>query len=101
MLPLVALVGLLAMVGFVPVHMLLQQGVPDRYRGQVFGAFDTTNALLTLLGLGHGGALGDLLGPVAMLTLAGGLYTLAGIFALGLPQRAPGTDSLAGTVSEP
>jgi MFS family permease len=99
-LPLVALVGLPAMVGFVPVHTLLQQGVPDRYRGRVFGAFNTTNALLTLLGLGLGGTLGDLLGPVLMLTLAGGLHTLAGVLALGLPQHASGTGSLAGAVSE-
>jgi MFS family permease len=48
-----------------------------------------------------GGMLGDLLGPVLMLTLAGGLHTLAGVLALGLPQHASGTGSLAGAVSEP
>ncbi len=100
-LPLVALVGLPAMVGFVPVHTLLQQGVADRYRGRVFGAFNTTNALMTLLGLGLGGALGDLLGPVILLVLAGGLYVLAGVLALGLPQHAPGKGALAGTASDP
>lgn len=100
-LPLVALAGLPAMAAVVPVHTLLQQGVADRYRGRVFGTFNTTNALLTLLGLALGGVLGDLLGPVILLELAGGFYALAGALALGLPQRVPDTNALASAASDP
>jgi MFS family permease len=42
----------------VSMQTLLQANVPDRYRGRVFGAFGTTNALFLLGSLGLGSTLG-------------------------------------------
>jgi MFS family permease len=61
---------------------LLQMGVPDAYRGRVFGALNTTAALVGLAGVGLAGIFGDLLGIVPMLSVAGGITLLAGMIAL-------------------
>ena len=67
---------------------LLQRGAEDAYRGRVFGALGTTNALLMLAGIAVAGALGDRLGPSLLFGVAGALYLLAGLAALNL-FRAP------------
>jgi predicted MFS family arabinose efflux permease len=68
---------------------LLQLGSSDEYRGRVFGAYGTTNALTLLLGSGAASALGDVVGVVPLLNVAGVLYALAGVAALLLlPARA-------------
>jgi MFS family permease len=61
---------------------LLQTGVPDAYRGRVFGALNTTAALVGLAGVGLAGIVGNLLGIVPMLSVAGGITLLAGVIAL-------------------
>ncbi len=61
----------------VSLQTLLQGSVPDRYRGRVFGAFGTTNALLLLVGLGLGSTLGGRVGVVTMLDVAGILFISA------------------------
>jgi MFS family permease len=65
-------------------YTLLQNATEDRYRGRVFGAFDTTQALLILVGTLVGGALGDVIGVVVVLNVQGGAYVLAGILVLML-----------------
>ncbi len=63
---------------------LFQTGVPDRYRGRVYGALSTTNALLGLVALGLAGFLGESVGIVPMLSLAAGITIFAGGLALVL-----------------
>lgn len=75
-------VGGIAGVGFfVPLETLLQRNVTDDYRGRIFGAYNTTNALLILVGQGLASAFGDRVGVVWMLNLAGSLYFLSGVAA--------------------
>ncbi len=66
----------------VGMQTLLQRGVADAYRGRIFGALDTTNALLRLGGLGLAGGLGDVIGILPTLWVMGGLRGLAGVVAL-------------------
>jgi MFS family permease len=61
---------------------ILQTHVEDAYRGRVFGSLGTTAALLTLVGTGIAGAMGDVLGPIALLNIQGSAYVVAGLFAL-------------------
>jgi MFS family permease len=97
---LVVLIGIPAIATFVTAQTLLQQGVDDRFRGRVFGAFGTTNALLMLAGMGLAGGAGNALGIVPLLDVASGLYLLAGLVGLvflrepapsALPVRSPAT----------
>jgi MFS family permease len=67
---------------FVTIQTLLQTNVTDRYLGRIFGAYNTTNALLVLSGQGLVSALGDHLGIVSMLNVSGVLYLLGGVAAL-------------------
>ncbi|MFN8489826.1 MAG: MFS transporter [Caldilineaceae bacterium] len=81
-------VGGIAAVGFfVPSETLLQKSVTDTYRGRIFGAYQTTNALLLLIGQGVASSLGDRIGIVPMLNLSGSLYFLGGAVALVLLAR--------------
>jgi MFS family permease len=67
---------------------LLQSGVRDEYRGRVFGTLSMTSALLRLAGTALAGGLGDLLGPIVLLTIQGGAYIAAGTIALLTLPRA-------------
>ncbi len=67
---------------------LLQTGVPDAYRGRVYGAFNTTNGLTSLAGVGLAGVGGQLIGIVPMLSVAGGVTVSAGILALVILPNA-------------
>lgn len=69
---------------------LLQAGVQDRYRGRVYGAFNTTNGLISLASVGLAGFLGHSFGIVPALSLAGGITIIAGILALVLLPGAGG-----------
>ncbi len=76
-------IGGVPAVGYqVGTQTLLQRGVADAYRGRVFGALDTTNALLRLAGLALAGGLGDVVGILPMLYVMGGLRFLSGVVAL-------------------
>jgi predicted MFS family arabinose efflux permease len=73
---------------------LLQVGVPDRYRGRIFGALGATASLVLLTAEGIAAALGETLGVVLMLNVAAVLYTSAGVTALlMLPDRVPQSES--------
>lgn len=67
---------------------LLQRGTADAYRGRVFGALGTSNALAMLIGILGAGAGGDRLGAALLLAVAGLLYIAAGLAALALPRPA-------------
>src|SRR5262249_54146386 len=78
------------------VNALLQTSVADQYRGRLFGALGTTQALLMLIGTASAGALGDQLGVITVLNLQGGGYILAGLIGLTmLSATAPHTISTA------
>lgn len=58
---------------------LLQRVTPDAYRGRVYGALGTTNALMGVTAVLASGALGGLVGVVPMLTAAGAITVLGGL----------------------
>ena len=92
LLPLVVALGVPAgatVVGwFVGAQTLLQKWVPNSYRGRVFGAYETTQALLLLGGMGLAAVLATPLGAVPVLSAVGALYVLTGVIAwAALPKR--------------
>jgi hypothetical protein len=83
-LALFVLVGIPAAGVLAGLQTLLQTSAEDRFRGRVFGALGTTQALLMLAGTLLGGALGDAIGIVPVLVVQGGAYVAAGILVLVL-----------------
>lgn len=78
-----------AMVGWmVSERTLLQSGVPDQYRGRIFGAYGTSNSLLMLGGIGLASGLAELLGAQPVLNMAGSLYVVAGVVSLLMLRHA-------------
>ena len=65
----------------------MQQSIPDRYRGRVFGSLGATGALLSLCGALTGGVLGGLIGIVPTLNIASSLVGLAGVVVLVVYAR--------------
>lgn len=78
----------------------VQTAIGDAYRGRVFAALNTMNALLLAVGLAGAGALGDRLGVLPILNTQGMLYVLSGIIALiFLSARSQQGSSLAEPVA--
>src|SRR5215216_1267946 len=81
-------IGLMILVGIPGVSTgaarttILQTHVEDAYRGRVFGSLSTSAALLMLVATTAAGALGGVLGPIALLNFQGGSYVVAGVFVL-------------------
>jgi len=74
-------------VGFyISAQTLLQETVTDRYRGRIFGAYSTSQALLLLVGTGIASLFGQLSSITFLLNMAGGSYVLAGCTAFLLLQ---------------
>jgi predicted MFS family arabinose efflux permease len=93
--PLLPVVMALAFVGGIPavvsassVQALLQQLVPERFMGRVYGALSTGVATVSLVSvLGFGGLLGSVFGIVPVLTFAAGVTLAVGVVArLTLPE---------------
>ena len=66
---------------------LMQAAAPDAYRGRVFGALGTTVGLLALAGTIVAGTVTDRFGVVAVLTVQGAGYVLAGLILIALLPR--------------
>ena len=66
---------------------MLQAAAPDRYRGRVYGALGTTNALIGLVSVALAGVLGDILGIRPMLMVAASITVVAGLLGLILLPR--------------
>jgi len=86
---------------------LFQISVADTHRGRVFGAVNTTNAILGLLALGIAGLYGEIVGIVPMLSVAAGLTIVSGLLALLLLPRhitpntqVEGPETLASVAAE-
>lgn len=83
-----ALMGLPMVVANVAASAMLQLKTPDRYRGRVYGALGTSNALVGVLVTTAAALIGDRVAAVPMLTLAGILTLMAGMVALALPHSS-------------
>jgi len=70
---------------------IMQTHVEDAYLGRVFGSLGTSASLLMFVGTLTAGAVGGVLGPIALLNFQGGAYVVAGVFVLLMlaPSRAP------------
>lgn len=67
---------------------LLQNSISDRYRGRVFGTYQTLNSLFMLCGLGLATLGGDFIPTITFMNIAAILYVVAGIYAyLRLPKE--------------
>jgi MFS family permease len=69
-------------------YTLLQTEVADAYRGRVFGAHNTTSALLGLVGSAITGFLGLRFGIVPVLNIQGFVYVAVGALALILLRHS-------------
>jgi MFS family permease len=79
--------GIPALTFGIGVNALIQGGVPDAYRGRVFGALFTTMALLSLVGRGFATLFGDALGAPVLVGVVAGFDLLAGLAAVALLRR--------------
>lgn len=66
----------------VGVETLVQRGVPDAYRGRIFGALGACGSLLSLAGATVGGVTAQLVGIVPALNISAGLIALAGVVVM-------------------
>ena len=80
---------------------IMQTNVDDAYLGRVFGSLGTSASLLMFVGTLTAGAVGGILGPIALLNFQGGAYVVAGFFVLLMlaPSRAPLRDPASATTS--
>ncbi len=80
---------------FVSLETLLQQAIPDRYRGRIFGAYGAVCAMAMLIGQIAASLLGDRLGVVLVMNGVGATFLAAGVLSLVLlrgdriAQRSP------------
>ncbi|GHF44068.1 MFS family permease [Deinococcus metalli] len=86
---LMALLGVPMVVANVAISTLVQAATPDVYRGRVYGALGTTNALVGVLATGSAAVAGAGTGPVPLLVLAGSITVLGGVAALVLLPARP------------
>ena len=80
---------------------IMQTNVDDAYLGRVFGSLGTSSSLLMFVGTLTAGAVGGVLGPIALLNFQGGAYVVAGVFVLLMlaPSRAPRRDPASATTT--
>ncbi len=60
----------------------MQTNVEDAFLGRVFGSLGTSSSLLMFVGTLTAGAIGGILGPIALLNFQGGAFVAAGVFDL-------------------
>ena len=72
---------------YVSVDTLLQQRTEDRYRGRIFGAYNTTSTVVLLVGMVLSSLLADRVGLVLIFAMMGAFYVLAGVTAAALLRR--------------
>lgn len=71
-------------------NTLLQNHVADAYRGRVFGTFNLTGSLFTLIGIAIAGAAADTIGIVPVINIQAYVYLLMGMgYLLLLRERTP------------
>jgi MFS family permease len=70
---------------------LLQTRVPDQYRGRIYGALGTSNAMVGVAGVWLAGALAGIIGIVHMLDVACLIMAVAGALGMVLLGDRPST----------
>jgi MFS family permease len=83
-LALLALAGLPVIGFYINLYTLLQVHVEDKYRGRIFGAYMTVQALMMLVGMGLASGLGDRIGIIPMMDVDAVVNILAGVIAFVL-----------------
>ncbi|MBK7992421.1 MAG: MFS transporter [Blastocatellia bacterium] len=76
---LTGLAGMLLIGTIITVHTLLQQVVADKFRGRIFGAFNTTCSVFRIVGFLLGTLLDSLFGFKIALLIGAGFYILSGL----------------------
>lgn len=71
--------GVLNVLVNVPFQVMLQETVPDQYRGRVFGLIDSTVQMLVPISMALFGVLVDVIAPFYFLLLCGGVVIVLGI----------------------
>ncbi|GGR96455.1 MFS transporter [Deinococcus sedimenti] len=94
-----ALMGLPMVVSNVALSTKIQLATPDAYRGRVYGALGTTSALMGVTATGGAALIGQGVGPVALLTVAGSVTVLAGLVAAALLPARPAAPTQTGVES--
>jgi MFS family permease len=87
-LPLIALIGLTAIGFFVSQTTLLQSHVRNEYQGRIFGALNTLQGIVMLMGMGLASGLGDRLGLVTMVLVDAACSIISALLALWLIRAA-------------
>jgi MFS family permease len=82
------LIGIPAMGAGVGSLTLFQGNVIDPFRGRVWGAWITISSLVTILGQVGASILGDRVGIIPMLNIAGTLYVISGLVAFLMIARS-------------
>lgn len=85
-----ALASVFGIFAFVSLQTMLQTGMPDRYRGRLFGTFLSTIALVFLLGTAAGSSLAGVIGIRPVMGLGGIL--VVGSAAITFIALRPFTD---------
>ena len=80
-LPVITICGVAVIGFFVSLITLLQSNVADEYRGRIFGALNTVQAIAMLFGMILASGLGDRIGIIPMIEIDAGFNILAGILA--------------------
>jgi MFS family permease len=81
------LIGISIVILNVSFLTLFQNSVADQFRGRIFGAWGTTVSILIILGQVGGSTLGDRVGIIPMLNVAGILYVISGLVAFWMMVR--------------
>lgn len=79
-------IGFPAMAWLIAGQTWLQVHSEDKYRGRVFGAFETYSAVMSILGIGFATLSGESLGVIISLYISALLYIAAGVLAYYLLQ---------------
>jgi MFS family permease len=87
-LPLITIIGVAVIGFFVSLVTLLQSNVADEYRGRIFGALNTVQAMALLFGMILASGLGDRIGVIRMLEVDAAFNILAGILAVFLIRKS-------------
>jgi predicted MFS family arabinose efflux permease len=86
-LPTITICGVAVIGFFVSMITLLQSNVADEYRGRIFGALNTVQAIAMLFGMILASGLGDRIGIIPMLELDACFNILAGIRAFFMIRK--------------
>lgn len=99
--PLMILAGPALIAWIVSLQTLFQQATADEYRGRVFGAFGTVNALLMAVGALLAGGITDVVGSAILMSIASLFYIFAGLIGWVLLSKPVKQMEMATAVTQP